>query len=137
MISKAIRAAFQWWAKSQRMTIWGVTLLGLLSISIPLSNALLDFVYTIHDADVKSYLKDAATAQENYFVDHGTYTSNIGSLRGFGYIQSSKVTMTAIASSTTFVITGTARRGCKAKTGTWSFISTTGAIVGTPCSRSM
>jgi len=118
------------------MTFWGITLLGLLSISIPLSNALLDFAYTIHDADVKSYLKDAASAQEAYFVDHGTYTSNIGSLMGYGYNQSFKVTMTAIASSTTFVITGTARRGCKANTGTWSFISTTGAIVGTPCSRS-
>ncbi len=136
MIPETIRAAFRWWAKHPRMTFWGITLLGLLSISIPLSNALLDFAYTIHDADVKSYLKDAASAQEAYFVDHGTYTSNIGSLMGYGYNQSFKVTMTAIASSTTFVITGTARRGCKANTGTWSFISTTGAIVGTPCSRS-
>ncbi len=136
MIPETLRAAFRWWAKAPRMTIWGITLLGLLSISIPLSNALLDFAYTIHDADVKSNLTDAATAQENFFVDHGTYTSNIGSLKGYGYIQSFKVTMTAIASSTTFVITGTATKDCKANTGTWSFNSYTGAIGGTPCSRS-
>ncbi len=65
------------------MTFWGITLLGLLSISIPLSNALLDFAYTIHDADVKSYLKDAATAQENYCAP------NLGTERGTRLVASS------------------------------------------------
>jgi len=103
---------------------------------IPLRNALLDFAYTIHDTDVKSNLKNAATAQEVYFADHGTYTSDIGSLKGYGYNQSFKVTLTASATPTTFVIIGTTTKGCKVNTGTWHFISTTGAISGTPCSRS-
>jgi len=38
-----------------------------------------------YDSDVKSNLKNAASAQEAYFVDNGTYTTNIGSLKGYGY----------------------------------------------------
>jgi len=127
---------FQWCAEHRLLTFWVIILVGLLSISIPLRNALLDFAFTIHDTDVKSNLKNAAIAQEVYFADHGTYASDIGSLKGYGYNQSFKVTLTASVTSTTFVIIGTTTKGCKANTGTWHFISTTGAISGTPCSRS-
>ena len=83
------------------------------------------------DADVKANLKNAATAQEAYFVDYDTYTTNIGSLTGFN--QSANVTMGASVTENTFIITGTVTKGCETDTGTWSFNSTTGAIDGTPC----
>ena len=72
-------------------------------------------------------------AQEDYFVDHDTYTSNIGSLKAYGFKQDANVNITMEATKLTFVITGTRKWGCNANTGTWSFISTTGAIDGTPC----
>ena len=89
-----------------------------------------------YDSEVKSNLKNAAAAQESYFVDHDTYTSNIGSLKETGYVQSDNVTMGARATTTTFVITGTIKKGCKANTGTWSINSTDGSISGTPCGKS-
>jgi len=75
-------------------------------------------------------------AQEAYFVDHDTYTSNIDSLKGYGYVQSSNVTMGASASGIIFIITGAATEQCEPDTGAWYIFSTTGAIHGTPCSRS-
>jgi len=87
-----------------------------------------------YDSDVKYNLKNAYTAQEAYFVDHETYTSNIGSLTRFN--QSSNVTISVEATAITFVITGTIKKGCKENTGTWSLNSTTGVFVGTPCSLS-
>ena len=94
-----------------------------------------------YDADVKSNIRNAATAQEAYFVDHNTYTSNIESLKAYGYNQSFNVTMGASATETIYIITGTATKGCEPDTGAWYFISTTGTIHtqpihGTPCSRS-
>jgi len=83
------------------------------------------------DSDVKSNLKNAATSQEAYFVDHDIYTSNVGSLTGFN--QSANVNITMEATMTTYIITGTWTKGCKPNTGTWSFNSTTGEIDGTPC----
>ena len=80
---------------------------------------------------VKYSIRNAATAQEAYFVDHDTYTTNIGSLPG--YNQSHNVTMSASATKTTFVITGTATKRCKPDTGTWSINGTTGEITGTRC----
>ncbi len=84
-----------------------------------------------YDSEVKSNLKNAAAAQESYFVDHDTYTSNIGSLTGLN--QSAIVNITIEATATTFIITGTATEPCKPDTGIWSFNSTTGDINGTPC----
>jgi len=85
------------------------------------------------DRLIKSNIKNAAMAQEAYFVDHKTYTSNIDSLKEVGYHQSANVTMGASATTTTFVITGTITKGCKANTGRWVIDSTTGAIDGTRC----
>ncbi len=82
---------------------------------------------------VKYSIRNAATAQESYFVDHETYTSNIDSLKGYGYLQSSNVIISAEATATTFIITGTVKKGCEAKTGVWFIDSTTGDINGTPC----
>ena len=84
-----------------------------------------------YDSDVKSNLKNAAMHQESYFADKGTYTNNVGNLRGFN--QSANVKITMQATATTYVITGTRMKGCMANTGIWSFTSTTEAIDGTPC----
>jgi len=84
-----------------------------------------------YDADVKSNLKNAATAEEAYFVDNDTYTGTVGSLTG--YNQSTNVTMSAIGNATTFTITGVPTKGCSTG-GTWSIVSSTGQIAGTPCS---
>jgi type IV pilus assembly protein PilA len=84
-----------------------------------------------YDADVKSNIKNAATAQEAYFVDSDTYTSAVGSLTGFN--QSSNVTVSTVGTSTTFMVTGTVTSGCTASTGVWYISSTSGTIGGTPC----
>ena len=84
-----------------------------------------------YDADVKSNIKNAATAQEAYFVDNDAYTSTAGSLTG--YNQSTNVTIAASGTATTFLVTGTVSSGCSGGTGTWFIDSTTGAIDGTPC----
>lgn len=86
-----------------------------------------------YDADVKSNLKNAATAEEAYFVDNDTYTSTISSTGLPGYNKSTNVTMTGASSSTTFIITGVPIKGCSSG-GTWSLSSTTGSISGSPCS---
>ncbi len=84
-----------------------------------------------HDSLVKATLKNAATAQETYFVDNRTYTNKVSSLKGF--YQSANVNISASTTATTFVITGAVKEGCKENTGTWTFNSTDGSINGTPC----
>ncbi len=84
-----------------------------------------------YDSDVKSNLKNAAKAEEAYYRVNGSYIANIDRLPGFNV--SSNVTIAVEATATTFVITGTKTKGCKADTGTWFISSTTGAIDGTPC----
>jgi len=115
-----------------RVALIGITILMGIAIVIP--------QFTLMrkrgpDSEVKANLKIAATAQEAYFVDYDTYTSNIDSLKRVGYNQSANVYITMEATTNTYVITGTMTEGCKANTGTWSYNSTTGAINGTPCSR--
>jgi len=82
---------------------------------------------------VKYSIRNAATAQESYFVDHETYTSNIDSLKEVGYVQSDNVYITMKATTNTFVITGIATKRCEPDTGTWSINSTDGSISGSPC----
>jgi len=88
-----------------------------------------------YDYYVKNNLKYAATAQEDYFFDHKTFTSNIGNLKGFN--QRHQVNITMEATTTTYVSTGTMTGGwCKANTGTWSYNSKDGIFSGTRCRRS-
>jgi len=86
-----------------------------------------------YDGMVKAYVRSAANAEEAYYKVNGTYTANIGNLKGFN--QRDNVTIAVEVTATTFVITGTKMKGCKAGTGTWFISSTTGKIDGTPCSR--
>ena len=126
------RGVFVTWQRSKFDAVLAVAAI---PITIIVGNIILmQFSHRPHnpsDADVKANLKNAATAQEAYFVDHDTYTTNIGSLPG--YNQSHNVTMSASATKTTFVITGTATKRCKPDTGTWSINGTTGEITGTRC----
>jgi len=82
-------------------------------------------------AAIEANLENAAKAEEAYYRDNGSYTANIDSLTGFN--QSENVTITVEATATTFVITGTRTKGCKASTGTWFIDSTTDAVDGTRC----
>jgi prepilin-type N-terminal cleavage/methylation domain-containing protein len=86
------------------------------------------------DSQVKSDLRNAATAQEAYFTDSNTYTSSTASLVGTrGYRQSANVNIVAAGTAGGFKLTGTAVSGCTGSTGTWTFDSATGAITGTAC----
>ncbi len=84
-----------------------------------------------YDSDVKASLKNAAKAEETYYKDNGKYTAKIDSLPGFN--QGDNVTITVEATTTTYVITGTATERCEPDTGTWSITSVDGPISGTPC----
>jgi len=84
-----------------------------------------------YDADVRSNLKNAANAEEAYYKVNGTYTANIGNLKGFK--QNAYVAIAVEATTTTYVIIGTATKRYEPDTGRWAIDSTTGAINGTPC----
>jgi len=84
-----------------------------------------------YDAGLKADLKNAATAQEAYFVDNDTYSGSPSSLTG--YNQSSNVDIVAASGQQTFVLTATAENGCSSTTGTWYLDSLTGDILGTAC----
>jgi prepilin-type N-terminal cleavage/methylation domain-containing protein len=86
------------------------------------------------DSQIKSDIKNALTAQEAYFVDMRTYTSDLADLSGTrGYRQSANVKIAVAGTTGGFLITGTAVVGCSGTTGTWTFDSATGQTVGTPC----
>jgi len=139
------RGVFITWQRSKVEGVLAVVasaIISLIIISTIPTFALHYRPFSYYDSDVKSNLRNAATAQEAYFVDHDTYTTNIGSLKVVGYRQSSNVTITASATKTTYVITGTITEGCKANSGTWSITSTWSSnsmnesISGTPCGKS-
>ncbi len=88
-----------------------------------------------YDSNVKRNLKNAAKAEEAYYRDNGSYTANIGNLKGFN--QSAYVVIAVEATATTYVIIGTATKRCEPDTGRWAIDSTTGAINGTPCRVTM
>ncbi len=79
-----------------------------------------------YESDVKANLKNAATAQEAYFVDFNTYLSGaLSSGVPIGYNMSTDVTMNAAAGTNTFLLTGT-HANCTAVN--WTYASASGAI---------
>lgn len=122
------KAPIRWWGRCLRVALIGMGILIGIAIVVPQFSAMRK---RGPDAEVKFNLMNAATAQEAYFVDHDTYTSNVGNLTGFN--QSANVYITMEATTNTFVITGTMMESCKANTGTWSYNSTTEEITGTRC----
>ncbi len=84
-----------------------------------------------YESDVKANLKNAATAQEAYFVDFNTYLSGaLSSGVPTGYNMSVDVTMNAAAGSNTFLLTGT-HGNCSGVN--WTYASSSGAINGAVC----
>lgn len=86
------------------------------------------------DTQVKYDVKNAAIAQEVYFADMRTYAGSVADLSGTrGFRQSANVNIVVSGTSGGFVVTATAASGCSPGTGVWSFSSSEGAILGTPC----
>jgi len=84
-----------------------------------------------YESDVKANLKNAATAQEAYFVDYNTYLSGaLGSGTPTGYNMSTDVTMNSAAGTNTFTLTGT-HANCSGQN--WTYTSVSGAINGPSC----
>jgi len=80
-----------------------------------------------YESDVKANLKNAATAQEAYFVDFNTYL-NAALLSGTppGYNMSLEVTMTSTGTANTFLLMGS-HTNCGQS---WTYNSLGGAIAG-------
>ena len=79
-----------------------------------------------YEADVKANLKNAATAQEAYFVDFNTYlAATLASGTPPGYNMSIDVTMTAQSGTNTFQLNGL-HANCS--TALWTYDSLGGAI---------
>lgn len=86
-----------------------------------------------YEAQVKSDLRNAATAQEAYYTQTFTYKSGAltnGTPTGFN--KSTDVAAGAAVGTNTFYITATHVAGC-GNDDTWTFTSTTGAITGGSC----
>ncbi len=83
-----------------------------------------------YESDVKANLKNAATAQEAYFVDFNTYLSGaLSSGIPVGYNMSTDVTMNATAGTNVFELIGT-HANCAGVS--WTYASTGGAITSPP-----
>ncbi len=108
-----------------------IAIIGILAaIAIPQFAAYRRRAYT---SDVKSNLKNAATAQEAYFVDFNTYLSGaLSSGVPTGYNMSAQVTMNSAAGTNTFTLTGT-HANCSGVN--WTYTSASGSIgsPGTGC----
>ncbi len=79
-----------------------------------------------YESDVKANLKNAATAQEAYFVDNDAYQSGaMSNSNPPGFNMSTQVTMNAATGTGTFILTGT-HANCSGVT--WTYESASGAI---------
>ena len=84
-----------------------------------------------YGSQIKSDMRNVATAQEAYFVNANTYLAKTGSITTElpGYNKSADVTVTAAAGATTFLLTATHSK-CNSSN-VWTFSSSTG-IIGSP-----
>ncbi|HEU4344186.1 MAG TPA: prepilin-type N-terminal cleavage/methylation domain-containing protein [Candidatus Binatia bacterium] len=84
-----------------------------------------------YESQVKSDLRNAATAQEAYFTQ--TFTYKAGALTSgtpTGFNKSTDTALNAVVGTNTFYITATHVAGC-ASDDVWTFTSATGAITET------
>ncbi len=82
-----------------------IAIIGILAaIAIPQFSAYRERAYK---SEAHSDLKNAATAQEAYFVDNNTYLNKNGIVSGDlpGYKKSTNVTLDSVGTATTFVLT--------------------------------
>lgn len=108
-----------------------VAIIGILAaIAIPQFSAYRKRGY---EAQVKSDLRNAATAEEAYFAatNPSTYKSGtLGSGTPEGFNMSAPITMSAALGSNAFTLTAT-HSNCTGVT--WTFSSQSGVIAGGPC----
>jgi type IV pilus assembly protein PilA len=108
-----------------------VAIIGILAaIAIPQFSAYRKRGY---EAQVKSDLRNAATAQEAYFTQFFTYKSGaMTSNSPTGFNKSNDVTSTAAVPSGANAFSITAQH-LNCASNTWTYSSQTGQITGTPC----
>jgi len=101
-----------------------IAIIGILAaIAIPQFSAYRERAYK---SEAQSDLKNASIAQEAYFVDTNTYLGGaVGSGDLPGYNISSNITMTAVGTSTTFIMMAT-HDNCTGVN--WTFDSASGAL---------
>ena len=106
-----------------------VAIIGILAaIAIPQFSAYRKRGY---EAQVKSDLRNAATAQEAYFTQAFTYKSGaLSSGTPIGFNKSTDVTLGATVSGSAFSITAT-HTNCSSNT--WTYSSGSGQITGSAC----
>jgi len=84
-----------------------------------------------YESDVKANLKNAATAQEAYFVDNNAYLPNaMTNNNPPGYNRSQEVTLQSAVGTNTFQLTGS-HLNCPSDS--WVYSSISGSITGGPC----
>lgn len=76
------------------------------------------------DARAESDCRNAATAEEAYFVDNAEYSSTASSLPGF--VQSEDVNVTVAGTATDFTVTCTSPKGTAGFSCTWDSDPTAG-----------
>jgi type IV pilus assembly protein PilA len=106
-----------------------VAIIGILAaIAIPQFSAYRKRGY---EAQVKSDLRNAATAQEAYFTQAFTYKSGaLSSGTPSGFNKSTDVTLGSTVGTNTFVLSAS-HTNCG--TNAWTYSSTTGQIAGSSC----
>ncbi len=90
-----------------------IAIIGILAaIAIPQFSA---YRTRSYNSSAQSDVRNIATAQEAYYVDNSTYTSNTDNLSGasYGFMPSGNVTTAATATATSYVITGAHSSGDK------------------------
>jgi type IV pilus assembly protein PilA len=70
------------------------------------------------DARSASDCRNAATAEEAFFVDNATYTATVASLPGF--VQSAAVSVALTGSATAFTVTCTSTKGTAGYSCVWT-----------------
>ena len=94
-----------------------IAIIGILAaIAIPQFSA---YRQRSYNAAAEADLRNAATAQEAYFVDNSAYSGTIGALQGatFGFYQSNQVTTAVTGTSTTgYTMTSSHSKGSRTYT---------------------
>lgn len=90
-----------------------IAIIGILAaIAIPQFSA---YRTRSYNSAAQSDVRNIATAQEAYYVDHSRYTNNVDDLEGssYGYEQSGNVSVASAGDATGYVITGAHTSGDK------------------------
>ena len=93
-----------------------------------------------YDAGIKSDLRNAATAEETYLTDYGTYTTTVSSLQSEGFKYSSATDYSGGTQALTIKVDGTNKGYCVSATSAsskvWLYDSENGGLqaAGASCS---